>query len=54
MRETEATEKKLKRFKSLLKNQQKLRGKREQVVKELGRDHPEVGLKSYKHLKKLE
>lgn len=46
MRETEATEKKLKWFKSLVKNQQTLRGKREQVVKELGRDHTETGLKS--------
>lgn len=46
MKETEATEKKLKQFKSLVKNQQKLRGKREQVVKELGRDHTETGLKS--------
>ena len=40
----------MKRLKSLVKSQQKLRGKRKQVVKELARDHPENGYK----LKKLE
>ena len=50
MGEREATEKKLKRLKSLVKSQQKLRGKRKQVVKEPAIDHPEIGYK----LKKLE
>ena len=37
-----ATKKNLKRLNSLVKSQQKLRGKRKQVVKELARDHPEI------------
>ena len=41
--EREATKKKLKQFKSLVKGQRKLRGKRKQAVKELARDHPEIG-----------
>ena len=40
--EREATKKNLKRLNSLVKSQQKLRGKRKQVVKELARDHPEI------------
>ena len=40
----------MKPFKSLVKNQQKVRAKRKQVLKELSIDHPEVATK----LKKLE
>ena len=46
----ETIEKKMKRLKSLVKNQQKVRAKRKQVLKELSIDHPEVATK----LKKLE
>ena len=48
--EKETTEKQLKRLESLVKSQQKLRGERKQVAKELARDHPEIRYK----LKKLE
>ena len=48
--EREATEKKLKRLKSLVKSQQKSRGQWKQVGKELARYHPKIGCK----LKKLE
>ena len=41
----EATKKKLKHLKSLVKSQQKSRSKRKQVVKELARDHPKIGYK---------
>ena len=40
----------MKRLKSLVKSQQKVRAKRKQVLKELSIDHPEVATK----LKKLE
>ena len=46
----ETIEKKMKRLKSLVKSQQKVRAKRKQVLKELSIDHPEVATK----LKKLE
>ena len=48
--ERETIEKKMKRLKSLVKSQQKVRAKRKQVLKELSIDHPEVATK----LKKLE
>ena len=50
MGERETIEKKMKRLKSLVKSQQKVRAKRKQVLKELSIDHPEVATK----LKKLE
>ena len=48
--ERETIEKKIKRLKSLVKSQQNVRAKRNQVFKELSIDHPEVATK----LKKLE
>ena len=50
MGERKTIEKKMKRLKSLVKSQQKVRAKRKQVLKELSIDHPEVATK----LKKLE
>ena len=50
MGEKETIEKKMKRLKSLVKSQQKVRAKRKEVLKELSIDHPEVATK----LKKLE
>ena len=50
MGERETVEKKMKRLKSLVKSQQRVRTKRKQVLKELSLDHPEVATK----LKKLE
>ena len=41
----ETIEKKMKRLKSLVKSQQKVRAKRKQVLKELYIDHPEVATK---------
>ena len=51
MGERETIEKKMKRYKSLVKSQQKVRAKRKQVLKELSIDHTEVAATK---LKKLE